>query len=244
VAIIFMILGALPFVLYLKSLQGNPRALFRDSQVQWFFAILCSAMFLLLLWRYFYIQAPFEDSLLHVAFSATAVMTGTGYSNVNYGEWSAFPVAFFFFLMVVGGCAGSTTCGIKIFRFQVLYAVTSVQIKQLLNPHGVFVPMYNKRPIPSDVPIAVMSFFFLYALSFSVLAVLLSMTGLDYITAMSASASAISNVGPGLGPIVGPAGNFATLSDTAKWLLSIGMILGRLELFTVMVMLLPRFWRS
>lgn len=243
VAIIFMICGALPFVLYLKAFQGNWGVLIKDMQIKWFFGILGSAIIILLFWRYLYGAPDFLETLIHVTFSATSVMTGTGYSNTDYGVWRNFPVAIFFFLMVVGGCAGSTTCGIKVFRFQVLYAVTVTQVRQLLNPHGVFVPMYNNEPLPTGVPMAVMSFFFVYALCFSILAILLSLTGLDFITAMSASATAISNVGPGLGPIIGPAGNFASLSDTAKWLLSFGMILGRLELFTILVLFLPRFWR-
>ncbi len=146
--------------------------------------------------------------------------------------------------MAAGGCAGSTSCGIKVFRFQVLCAVTNVQLKKLLHPHGVFIPHYNGKPLPSDVPLAVMSFFFLYALAFSVLAVALSYIGLDFITAMSGAATSISNVGPGLGPIIGPSGNFQPLPDSAKWILTFGMLLGRLELFTLLVMLSPNFWKT
>ncbi len=244
VAIIFMIVGALPFVLYLKAIRGRPVPLYKDTQVRWFFSILFSMIVLLSVWMIWDDGYNFNgDKLLDIAFSTTAVMTGTGYANADYNAWGAFPVALLFFLMVVGGCAGSTSCGIKIFRFQIIYAVTRAQIKKLLTPHGVYTTLYNGKPIPADVPLSVMSFFFLFALSFTVLAVLLSMTGLDYLTAMSGAASAIANVGPGLGPIIGPTGNYASLNDTAKWLLSFGMILGRLELFTIMVLILPRFWR-
>ncbi len=244
VAIIFMIIGALPFVLYLRILQGNPQALYKDSQVIWFLCILGSMILLLSGWLFW--QDPYDfsrDTLLEISFSVTAVITGTGYANADYNSWGTFPVMLLFFLMVVGGCAGSTSCGIKIFRFQIIYAVTDTQIKRLITPHGVYTSLYNGKPIPSDVPLSVMSFFFLFALSFTILAGLLSLTGLDYLTAMSGSASAIANVGPGLGNIIGPAGNYSSLNDTAKWLLSFGMILGRLELFTVMVLLLPRFWK-
>jgi trk system potassium uptake protein TrkH len=182
------------------------------------------------------------ESLRRSAFNVISIITGTGYANGDYNAWGGFAVALMFFLMVIGGCAGSTTCGIKIFRFQVLYAVTDMQIKKLLQPHGVFIPHYNKRPIPKDVPMSVMSFFFLYALCFAILAVLLSFVGLDFLTAMSGAATSISNVGPGLGEIIGPAGSFAPLPDAAKWILSAGMLLGRLEIFTVLVMLSPRFW--
>ncbi len=244
VAIIFMILGALPFVLYLKALQGNITKLYRDTQVRWFLSILGSVILLLSIWVYSQnSQDMTGDRLVHIAFSVTSMITGTGYANADYNLWGPFPVALLFFLMVVGGCAGSTSCGIKIFRFQVIYAVSKSQIKKLLSPNGVITSLYNGKPIPADVPLSVMSFFFLFALTFTVLAILLSMTGLDYLTAMSGAASAIANVGPGFGPIIGPTGNYTSFTDTAKWVMCLGMILGRLEIFTVMVMLLPRFWK-
>jgi trk system potassium uptake protein TrkH len=144
--------------------------------------------------------------------------------------------------MFVGGCAGSTTCGIKIFRFQVLYATARAQVRRLLLPHGVFIPYYNKKAIPENVSDAVMGFFFLYIVCFGALAAALAALGLDFITAISGAATAISNVGPGLGDVIGPSGNFSSLPESAKWLLSFGMLLGRLELFTVLVMFSPTFW--
>jgi trk system potassium uptake protein TrkH len=149
-----------------------------------------------------------------------------------------------FILMFIGGCAGSTTCGIKIFRFQVVYAEARVQIRRLMQPNGVFIPYYNNRPIPDQVAQSVMGFFFVYTLSFAVLALGLGLMGLDFVTAVSGAATAISNVGPGLGPIIGPSGTFTSLPDEAKWLLSFGMLLGRLELFTVLVMFAPSFWKG
>tara|TARA_Y100001978_G_C23528679_1_gene353859 strand:- start:286 stop:726 length:441 start_codon:yes stop_codon:yes gene_type:complete len=146
--------------------------------------------------------------------------------------------------MFIGGCAGSTTCGIKVFRFQVLYATALTQIRKLHEPHGVFLSYYNKKPIDETVGSSVMGFFFLYALSFAVLATGLGLIGLDFLTAISGAATAISNVGPGLGSTIGPAGTFITLPDSAKWLLSFGMLIGRLELFTIFVLLAPSFWRE
>jgi len=146
--------------------------------------------------------------------------------------------------MFVGGCAGSTTCGIKVFRFQVLYATALAQIHRLVQPHGVFVPHFNKHPITEEIASSVMGFFFLFVITFAAIALALGAIGLDFITAVSGAATAICNVGPALGEIIGPSGNFAALPDAAKWVLSFGMLLGRLELFTVMVMLAPSFWRG
>ncbi|NCC21197.1 MAG: TrkH family potassium uptake protein [Alphaproteobacteria bacterium] len=242
VAMIFMLLGGLPFVLYFKAVNGNPGALFGDSQVRWFLSAVTLAVLLLVIYLSVVDGMPFPESIRRASFNVISIITGTGYANGDYNAWGGFAVATMFFLMVIGGCAGSTTCGIKIFRFQVLYAITDVQIKQLLHPHGVFIPHYNGRPIPKGVPVSVMSFFFMYAVCFAILAIMLSFVGLDFLTAMSGAATAISNVGPGLGEIIGPTGNYSTLPDAAKWILSAGMLLGRLELFTVLVMLSPRFW--
>ncbi len=242
VAILFMILGSLPFVLYLKAAQGNIRAFARDSQVRWFLTIVLCAIVAMTIYLIMYVDQSAAEALRRASFNVISIITGTGYANGDYNAWGGFAVSLMFFLMVIGGCAGSTTCGIKIFRFQVLYAVTNVQIKQLLHPHGVFIPHYNGQPIPKGVTMSVMSFFFMYALCFTVLAILLSFCGLDFLTAISGAATSISNVGPGLGEIIGPTGNFASLPDAAKWILSAGMLLGRLELFTILVMLSPRFW--
>jgi trk system potassium uptake protein TrkH len=145
--------------------------------------------------------------------------------------------------MFIGGCAGSTTCGIKMFRLQVLAATIKVQLARLLRPHAVVLAYYNKRPVPENVMDAVMGFFYLYILCFVVLALLLGMFGLDFETALSGAATSISNVGPGLGNVIGPAGDFSSLPAAAKWAMCFGMLLGRLELFTVLVILNPVFWR-
>ena len=183
-------------------------------------------------------------AITKAAFNVTSVMTGTGYSTEGFDKWGPFPFAMFFLLMFIGGCAGSTTCGIKIFRFQVAYAVGRVQISRLMQPRGVFIPYYNRRPITDEISQSVMGFLLFFVLSYGVLALLLGMTGLDPITALSGAASAIANVGPGLGPIIGPESSYTGLNDTAKWLLSAGMLIGRLEIFAVLVLFLPSFWKE
>jgi trk system potassium uptake protein TrkH len=183
-------------------------------------------------------------ALRYATFNVISIMTGTGYATADFGQWGGFVLTIMFLLMFIGGCAGSTTCGIKIFRFQVLYATAKVQLNRLMHPNGVFVPYYNKRPVPEAVAASVMGFFFLFITSFALLAVVLGLIGLDLVTALSGAATAIANVGPGLGDIIGPAGTFAPLPDEAKWCLSAGMLLGRLELFTVLVLLVPGFWRD
>ena len=244
VSIFFMIVGSLPFVLYLQALQGRVQPLLRDSQVRWFFAVLI--VFVLMAWG---AQATggHEVGMLEfrdAAFNTVSIMTGTGYATVDYGKWSLFSTTLFFCIMFVGGCAGSTSCGVKIFRFQVIYENIKQHVWAIVHPRGVFVARYNGRPLSENVSSSVMSFVFLFLLCFAAISGLLALYGLDTVTAFSASASALANVGPGLGDIVGPAGTYKDLPDGVKWILSFAMLLGRLELFTVLVLVLPAFWRS
>ena len=246
IAILFMIVGSIPFLLYVQVLQGRPIALWRDQQVRTFLGVL--AFLIAIGWVVAdHSEAGFlreSDSFRAAVFNTVSVMTGTGYASADYGLWGAQSVAFFFFIMFIGGCAGSTSCGIKIFRFQVLYAEVRERLAKVLYPNGVFVKRFNGRPLDARVPLAVTTFVFLYFAAFAILSIALRLTGLDLITAISGAGSAISNVGPGLGAHIGPAGTYQPLPDSAKWLLSAGMLLGRLELFTVLVLFLPRFWRS
>ncbi len=247
VAIVFMILGSLPFGLYLYAMNGRLDRLYKDSQVHWFLTIL--AVFIVLTWAsQFLIPAAAEggqrNELMDAAFHSVSIMTGTGYATQDYGTWSPFAEVLFFIMMFVGGCAGSASCGIKIFRFQVLFASIKQRLFFVIQPNGVYIPRYNGRPIDPRVSTAVVSFIFLFLLCFAVFSFLLSLYDLDLITAISASASCLTNVGPALGDIVGPAGTFQPLPDGVKWLLAAAMLLGRLELFTVLVLFMPTFWRS
>jgi trk system potassium uptake protein TrkH len=184
------------------------------------------------------------NALRYGAFNVISLMTGRGFSTADFGQWGGFVMALLFMLMFIGGCAGSTTCGVKIFRCQVLYATAKAQLRRLIQPNGVFFAYYNKKPISEQVAQSVMSFFFLFIAVFVLLAVGLGLTGLDFVTSLSGAATAIANVGPGLGEIIGPSGTFAPLPDDAKLLLCAGMLLGRLELFTVLILLAPAFWRG
>ncbi|MCY0149765.1 TrkH family potassium uptake protein [Hoeflea sp. G2-23] len=244
VAIVFMTLGSIPFLLYVQMLQGKFRPFLADEQVKAFLAFLGVAILMAWMMAHFGKFHVGLEGLRHSAFNVVSIVTGTGYSSTDYGLWGSHAVAFFFIIMFAGGCAGSTSCGIKIFRFQVLFEAVRQHIAQVMYPHGVFRAHFNGKPIEDRVVASVMSFFFLFMASFVVLALLLRFSGLDTITALSGAGTALSNVGPGLGDIIGPAGNFQSLSDVQKWLLAAGMLLGRLELFTVLVLFLPRFWRS
>ncbi|MEL7026088.1 MAG: potassium transporter TrkG [Pseudomonadota bacterium] len=185
-------------------------------------------------------EAAFRKAL----FNVTSILTGTGYVSADYMVWGAFPVAVFFFLGLVGGCAGSTSCSVKIFRYQLLFASIRTQVKAIHSPHGVFQPRYDGRTVSEDVLSSVMAFFVLFFVTLGVVSVLLGATGLDFVTSVSGAAAALANIGPGLGPMIGPTGTFAPLSDTAKWILAATMLIGRLELMAVYAIITLRFWQA
>ena len=244
VASVFMVLASLPFVRYVQMLGGSFRPLFRDVQVRGFLAMLLATAMMIAIYRVVVNDDNLEHAIREAVFNITSIATGTGYASVDYQLWGEFPVVLFFFIGLVGGCAGSTCCSIKIFRFQILLASIKVQIQRIHSPHGVFTPRYDGRAVPADVLSSVMAFLVLFTVSLGVTSVLLSATGLDLVTSVSGAATALANIGPGLGPIIGPAGNFATLNDTAKWILTAAMLVGRLELMVVLVLFTTTFWRA
>ena len=244
VASAFMILAALPFVRYVQLISGHARPLAFDAQIRAFLYTLGTIVALMALWRLMQGQGGPEAMLRETLFNVTSIITGTGYASENYMLWGPLPVAAFFFIGLIGGCAGSTSCSVKIFRYQLLLTSIRAQIRRIHQPHGIFQPRYDGRPVGEDVMSSVMAFFSIFTVSLGVLAVALTFTGLDTITAVSGAATALGNIGPGLGPEIGPAGNFQGLNDAAKWLLSAGMLVGRLEVLTVLAILTPGFWRG
>ncbi len=241
-AMIFIILGSLPFISYIKFLNGDNKIFFSDIQIKSFIKIIFLSILILSI--YLTITNSNNLNLINIFFNVISILTGTGYVNAQFDSWGNFPLILFLGLMFIGGCAGSTTCGIKIFRIQILYSFISYQLKKIIYPKGVFVLKYDQSPVDNKFISSIISFIFMYLIIFFLITALLSLTGLDFITSISGAATSISNVGPGLGSIIGPNGNFSSLPEVSKWILTIGMILGRLELFAILVLFLPSFWRN
>tara|TARA_B100001057_G_scaffold254049_1_gene254308 strand:- start:1317 stop:2765 length:1449 start_codon:yes stop_codon:yes gene_type:complete len=245
IASIFIILGSIPFISYLKFSQGNKKVFFSDVQIRgliYLLAISIAVMFLYLLFINF--DSSLVDKIRISSFNVISILSGTGYVTDDFGLWGKFSLVFFLFLMFIGGCAGSTACGIKIFRLQMLLIFLKDQIKKLIYPNSVVITKYNNQKISDDFMKSVIIFIFTFLFIFLIIAMLLSVSGLDFITSISGAASSISNVGPGLGDIIGPNGNYKALPDLSKWILAAGMLLGRLELFAVLVLFFPSFWRN
>ena len=243
VAIVFMLASSLPFVAYLQVSNRNFSAFLRDGQIRFFLAAAAGAT--LVMWLYQIANGTGSGAIaaLRAAFNTISILTGTGFTTADYSLWGPFAVSVFFILTFIGGCAGSTSCGLKIFRLQIILKSGWRYVKQVTQPNGVFVIRYNGKLVDDTVANSVIAFGLIFVLSFAGLAIILALIGLDTQTALSAAAAAIANVGPGLGPVIGPSGTYAPLPDAAKWVLSFAMLLGRLEFLTVLVLFAPSFWR-
>ncbi len=241
---IFMLLGSMPFVLFVKCVRGNNLDLFKDSQVQTLVGSMVALWIVMALWLTLTEGWEFFNALTLVAFNTTSVVSTTGFALTDYSTWSILTTSIFFFLMFIGGCSGSTAGGMKIFRFQIGFKLLRLQIKQATHPRAFLVQTYNGQEITNDILRSLVAFCFFYGLLIALMTMMLSALGLDLMTCLTGSITAVSNVGPGLGDIIGPAGNFIPLPETAKWILSFGMLMGRLEILTVLVLLTPSFWRN
>ena len=245
VASIFIILGSIPFISYLKFAQGNKKVFFQDVQIKGLVYILLISISVMFLYLIFTNNGSnLFDKIRISSFNVISILSGTGYVTDDFGLWGKFSLIFFLFLMFIGGCAGSTACGIKIFRLQMLLIFLKNQIKRLISPNSVIITKYNNQKISDNFINSVIIFIFTFLFIFLIIAMLLSISGLDFITSISGAASSISNVGPGLGDIIGPNGNYKDIPDISKWILAFGMLLGRLELFAVLVLFFPSFWRN
>jgi trk system potassium uptake protein TrkH len=243
-AVVFMILASLPFVRYIQLVAGTAKPLYRDSQVRAYLATIALIVLALALYRTLTQGAAPETSLREALFNVTSIVSGTGYSSTDYQLWGGVAVVTFFFAGLIGGCAGSTSCSIKVFRYQLLFASVSTQVRRLYAPHGIFEPRYEGRPVSEEVVSSVMTFFVLFFVALGIISVLLGLTGLDMITSVSGAAAALGNIGPGLGETIGPTGNYESINDAAKWMLAMAMLFGRLELIAVLVLFTAAFWRA
>ncbi|WP_240776281.1 TrkH family potassium uptake protein [Nitrincola alkalilacustris] len=244
ISILFMLLGALPFVMIIGFLRKPSLVRLKDQQARGFVLIVATLALSQTLFLILYNKEDAFDALTQSVFNLMSVITTTGYASADYSSWGTFSFVLFFLATFIGGCSGSTSGGMKIFRFQLSSMFLKSQIHKLIHPSGVFSIRYNQKVVQDDIMLSAVAFSFMFFVALGVITSLLSMFGLDFITSLSGAATALTNVGPGLGDIIGPAGNFQPLPDGAKWLLAFAMILGRLELLTVMVLFTPMFWRG
>jgi len=244
VAVVFMLLAAVPFMLYLPLMLGRRSGLLGDAQVHSMLAIYFSFATVLTIWLIITDQADAFSAVREATFNVISIGTTTGFVSTDYSAWSSFAALTFFFLTFVGGCSGSTSGGIKIFRFKIAAVMFNETMRRLLHPNAVFASSMQGRPLSDEVVASVMAFSLAFATIVCIAATLLAAAGNDVITSFSAAATTMANVGPGIGDVIGPTGNFASLTDQSKWVLCVTMLLGRLEIFTILLLLTPAFWRD
>jgi trk system potassium uptake protein len=241
----FTLIGGMTFALMARAVwHGDWRGLTRDAQTRWYFGYMALCIAMVTVWQVLMNGRDLESAFRSSAFTVASLGTTTGFVSEDYSQWGPFPVSLFIVLLFVGGCTGSTTGAIKVFRFCILGSFAKWQIRSLIHQHRVLLPTYNGVPVTDEVVRSVIGFIVLYLFAFAVFGMGVAAFNVDMTTAFSGVAQALSNVGPGFGTVIGPAGNFSTLPDGAKWLMSAAMLLGRLELLTVLVLFSPTFWRG
>ncbi len=245
-ASLFMMIGGMPFFLFVREMHGQHGVIWRDQQVRMFISILLLVPFFLTLYRWYVAPGDFDPLHGYIAtlFNVTSVVTTTGYASEDYAAWGPLAFVTFFFLMFVGGCSGSTSGGMKIFRFQLSLIILREQLMRLLHPRAVLTRNYNGRAVSDEIISSMIAYTFIFLICLLVITVALASMQLDFVTSLTGALTSLTNVGPGLGDIIGPAGNFQALPDAAKWVLSLGMLMGRLEILSVIIVLSPAFWRG
>ena len=243
VIIVFMFIAGTNFALHLQLLRGKPLALWRDPEFRFFFLLICVCTLLSTVFVYGDIYASWGLSLRHAAFQVISIVTTTGYATADYELWAPLPQALLVFCMFVGGCAGSTGGGIKGMRVILLVKQSYRELIRLIHPRAVVPVKLGGRSVPEGILGGVWGFFILFLMLFLLSALALAAMGVDIMTSFAAVVACIGNIGPGLGD-VGPTDNYASLPLAAKSILSFCMLLGRLEIYTVIILLVPEFWRK
>ncbi|MFN3971844.1 MAG: TrkH family potassium uptake protein [Gemmobacter sp.] len=243
-AVVFMILASLPFIRFVQLMQGQAGPLWHDVQVRAYLRWIAYATAAVLIYEIITRKAPVLVTLRESAFNIVSTFSGTGFASVDLAVWGPFPFVVLIAVGLIGGCTSSTGCSVKVFRYLILFEAVKVQIARLNNPSAMVAVRYEGRRVNNDVINSVIVFFTLFILTFGVLAVLLSLTGLQTRTAITAAWTAVANIGPVFGPEVGPTGAVGDFPAIAKWMMIAGMMVGRLELMSVYVLFLARFWRD
>ena len=243
-AVIFMLLGSLPFIRFVQLAQGSIRPLLDDSQVRAYLRWNAYAVLAIVAYELWRGGQSLSVLLRETTFNVVSTFSGTGFSSVDLSSWGPFPFVLLIVVGLIGGCTSSTGCSVKVFRYLILFEAIKVQIKRLHNPSSVNPLRYDGRPVSFDVVDSVIVFFTLFILTFGLLAVALGLAGLEFKTAVTAAWTSVANVGPVFGPEVGPTGAVHGFPEAAKWLMMAGMLVGRLELLSVYVLFMRRFWRA
>lgn len=244
ISVVFMTIGAMPFSLFVLALYGRPQAILRDDQIRLFLMIIATAALALAAWRIVRFDVAPLDALREGFFVVSSTITTTGFTSHDYALWGGFGEAVILMLMLIGGCAGSTAGGIKVFRIHTMVQLLRAQIRRQILPHATLRITYNGENISEAIRAGVASYIFIYLLTAAALTLAIGLTGLDLKESLGAALTSLGNVGPGLGTSIGPCCTFKDVPDGTKWLMSFGMLAGRLEILVFLIPFSRSFWRN
>ncbi|HBQ59569.1 MAG TPA: potassium transporter, partial [Balneolaceae bacterium] len=243
VVIIFMFIAGVNFAMHFRLLRGDYKSFFNNREIRFYSLVIAIGIVIVAGSLFILDKYPILDALRYGAFQVLAIVTTTGFGTDNYEVWNSIGAFFLFLLFFTGGCAGSTGGGIKMIRWMILIRNTAREIKQIVHPKAILPVRIGDQAINRNIQQTVLSFFILYIFIFALGAFIISLFGYDILSSIGASIAAIGNIGPGWGEF-GPTENFAGLPYLGKWVLIILMMVGRLEIFTVLIIFSPAFWRQ
>jgi trk system potassium uptake protein TrkH len=255
IVIFFMFLAGTNFILIYFGLTGKFKKIFQDTEFKWYVSFICAFVFISTLILFFQVNlsstevyhpevlGKFESSFRHSLFQVVAIVTTTGFVTGDFISWTPFLTMLFFGIMFLGGSSGSTSGGVKVLRHLILIKNGFLEFKRSLHPNAIFPLRHNNHVVEKPIIIHVLAFFILYLILFIIGAGVLSALGLDFVSAIGGAASSLGNVGPALGTL-GPISNFDSLPEIGKYWCAFLMLVGRLELFTVLIFFTPYFWKS
>ncbi|WP_126975873.1 TrkH family potassium uptake protein [Frigidibacter oleivorans] len=241
---LFMILGSLPYVRYVQMVSGARTALWRDPQVHGYLRWIAIAVAAVTLWRLATSEMPAEAVFREALFNIVSIFSGTGFFSGSFGGWGAFAMVVSLIIGVIGGCSSSSSGALTVFRVQLTGAAILNQIRRLHAPHRVSPVKYDGRTVDDDAMSALIMYVYGYVLTIGVMSVALTLTGVDLESAIFGTWTSIGNIGYGYGPMVARTGTFVEFPETAKWVMIVTMLMGRLALLAIFVIVLPRFWRA
>ncbi len=240
---LFMFLASLPFVRYVQMVNGQPEPFWRDAQIRAYLRWLLGAVTVVTLWRVFSAGMALEPAFRESLFNLTSIMSSTGYFSGSFPSWDGLMLVVAFVVGTVGACSGSTASGISVFRIQIALKALGRQMRQISRPSSVDPVKYEGRTVEEDVIQAIIMFLSWYVLILGLLAVAMTLLGVDLVSSLFAAWTALGNIGYGFGPLVARTGTFVDFPDGAIWIMTLAMILGRLGLLAILVLFLPSFWR-
>ncbi len=241
--ILFMFLGSLPYIRFVQMVAGDPRPLWRDSQMRAMFRWILGAALIVTIWRVMSVDAPIEETFRRSLFNLLSIMSTTGFGSGDFASWGGFALIVAFLVGLIGGCSGSSSAALSVFRVQVILSALQSQIRQIRSPNRIVPVKYDGRSVDDETLDALVFYTATYIVLMGTFSVLMTLVGLDTQSALFAVWASLGNIGYAIGPLTAPTATFRDFPEAAKWVMIMAMLLGRMALLAFLVLVLPQFWR-